>query len=554
MMRAEGLLCGAASGLCRGTPPVKQWSELGQAESLLGQMGQLVPPVVEEDEPSSGSEQGAQDDQVCSADVSDSEGQFDAQAETCANSMPSCFTHAGRPALARILSPPAARPKTMLSNRFDALDLAEEGLSEEGDSDEEVEDAAANSASQEPISQLQDTKAASSSTRRQDNMSKEKRSARQTFKDSTEDARHRNTNSAGPRKRKNSPSNQTSPREISGHHSCLGDNTAAGQRGAKSKQSPRPRSRKRREAKQTTELQCTSVVANMPSLENATADFEDSCIEKEDIHKADNPEAQFPEATGDVEMEDCSNPQKPPHAQLPKPTGDVEIDTSSNPQMPPQQEPSRGRARRKAKKGTAKANAVGCPDHASACTADPAEKLLLKGEPEMASQEDVQTSRSNESENRRPALTGERAQVLAMMTSRMHEAPVLRYMRRLEIRKLVLAVPIDAASPQTSDMLDIMLGIVIHCEAVDVKTNWALGTIVAPRELADQRGCFVLQDILPMLVEARSNRFGDELVFSHGSWEQVVQLQGSTTQARLRQKALTNRLKTAYTNFSIKKP
>jgi len=156
-------------------------------------------------------------------------------------------------------------------------------------------------------------------------------------------------------------------------------------------------------------------------------------------------------------------------------------------------------------------------------------------------------------DNGRPALTEEKAQLLAMMTARMHEAPILRHMRKLELRKFVLAVPIEASVPEFSDMLDIMLGMVIHCEATEPNGgDLAFGTVVSPRELADQRGCFRCKDMRPVVVEVRSNRFGDELVWVHGVWEQVGQLQVSSTQARLRQKALLNRLRAARTQCESK--
>jgi hypothetical protein len=144
----------------------------------------------------------------------------------------------------------------------------------------------------------------------------------------------------------------------------------------------------------------------------------------------------------------------------------------------------------------------------------------------------------------RAPLTDEKAKLLAMMTARMHEGPILRYMRKIEVRELLLAVPVDAAPPQCSGMLDVMLGMVVHCEASEnSSTGWAIGTIVSPREIAEQQGGFRCIGMRPMSVEVRSNRFGDELEFAHSEWEQVKHLPASSTQTRLRQKALLNRLK-----------
>ena len=67
-----------------------------------------------------------------------------------------------------------------------------------------------------------------------------------------------------------------------------------------------------------------------------------------------------------------------------------------------------------------------------------------------------------------------------MMTARMHEGPILRHMRKLDLRKAVIAVPVDAVAPECPDMLDIMLGMVIHCEASDGNGDWALGAVIAP--------------------------------------------------------------------------
>jgi len=139
--------------------------------------------------------------------------------------------------------------------------------------------------------------------------------------------------------------------------------------------------------------------------------------------------------------------------------------------------------------------------------------------------------------------------MLAMMTARMHEGPILRYMRKMELRKMVLAVPVDAAAQDCTDMLDIILGIVVHCEASESSGDWALGSVIAPQEYAEQRGCFRCEDMRPIVAEVRSNRFGDELEWTHGLWAQVGQLQPPTTQARLRQKAFVNRLKATRTRW-----
>lgn len=150
---------------------------------------------------------------------------------------------------------------------------------------------------------------------------------------------------------------------------------------------------------------------------------------------------------------------------------------------------------------------------------------------------------TDDGETKRGTLTEEKANMLAMMTARMHEGAISRYLRKNDLRKAVIAAPVDAADVETSDMLDIMLGMVVHCEASDASSGWAFGTVIGPKELAERRGGFRVNVMRPVTVEVRSNRFGDELLWARGSWELVGQVQAPTTQARLRQKALMNRLR-----------
>jgi hypothetical protein len=176
---------------------------------------------------------------------------------------------------------------------------------------------------------------------------------------------------------------------------------------------------------------------------------------------------------------------------------------------------------------------------------------LLQGAACSSTAENVQGDTASNLQDPEPQdkipLTGDKADFLAMMTAKMHATPTLRYMRQMEVRKFVLAVPVDAADPECLDMLDVMLGMIVHCEALDPPSGdgWAIGTIVAPREFAQKRGCFRCHGMRPIVVEARSNGLGDQLEWLNGSWEQVGQMQPRTTQNRLRQKALLNRIKAA---------
>lgn len=148
-----------------------------------------------------------------------------------------------------------------------------------------------------------------------------------------------------------------------------------------------------------------------------------------------------------------------------------------------------------------------------------------------------------ESPQRRP-LSEEKAGILATITAQLSEPAILRYMRTLSSRKILLALPIDPGPADCADMLDIMVGMVVHCEAVDA-SGWALGTVIAPARLEGQRGCFQRQGMHPAVAEVLSGRLGTSLDLLPGTWNMSEHLQTSTTQSRLRQKANQNRMRQA---------
>lgn len=132
-------------------------------------------------------------------------------------------------------------------------------------------------------------------------------------------------------------------------------------------------------------------------------------------------------------------------------------------------------------------------------------------------------------------LSEESASILALMTARMNETPVLRYMRDISIRQIVVAVPVEAFRSIHSDMLDIMLGMVVHCEIVDA-SSWGCGTVIAPTTVAGRRGCFHMSCMRPVVAEALTNRFGDNLEWTAGGWNIVSKYSAATPQLRLRRK------------------
>lgn len=141
-------------------------------------------------------------------------------------------------------------------------------------------------------------------------------------------------------------------------------------------------------------------------------------------------------------------------------------------------------------------------------------------------------------------LVGEKAEALALLTVRLNQQVVKSHLRMAGARQMILATPVDPGKAGCADMLEINLGTVVHCEATD-SSGWGFGSVVAPARLAGQRGCFQCEGMRPILVELRTAAQGvaDSLECSPGSWTQVGQLHPPTTQGRLRQKAMLNKLR-----------
>lgn len=152
----------------------------------------------------------------------------------------------------------------------------------------------------------------------------------------------------------------------------------------------------------------------------------------------------------------------------------------------------------------------------------------------------------------RAPLSEEKADLLALMTGQLSEPAVLRYLRAASSRKALLAMPVDPGGADCKDMLDIMLGMVIHCEASDM--GWAFGTVVVPSRMAGQRGCFRCQGMRPVAVEVERSPQGDRLEWTASSWKRVEPLHASTTQSRLRQRALVKRMQTARAAWDSRGP
>jgi len=148
-------------------------------------------------------------------------------------------------------------------------------------------------------------------------------------------------------------------------------------------------------------------------------------------------------------------------------------------------------------------------------------------------------------------LTDEKAGILALMTCGLHKQTMLQHMRDNSLRRIIVAVPVDPVCIEGTDLLDIMLGMVIQCDAVDT-SGWGCGAVIGPTSLAGKRGCFQCTGMRPVIVEALTNGFGDDLEYTHGAWNQVDELHVRTTQSRLRQKAMLNRIRIARTAWEKK--
>lgn len=157
----------------------------------------------------------------------------------------------------------------------------------------------------------------------------------------------------------------------------------------------------------------------------------------------------------------------------------------------------------------------------------------------------------DDSESNAAPLSDENASVLALWTAKLCEKAILVALRDEALqagkprnRRLPLAVPVTSCPPRGPEMLDIMLGMVIRCEATDAH-GWGFGIVIAPASRTGQRGCFRCENACPVLAELREEQLGTALDCTPATWQELQQPADSSTHGRLRQKALLGRLRAA---------
>ncbi|CAE8714779.1 unnamed protein product [Polarella glacialis] len=150
-----------------------------------------------------------------------------------------------------------------------------------------------------------------------------------------------------------------------------------------------------------------------------------------------------------------------------------------------------------------------------------------------------------------PKLGGAQAFCLASLAVKGNELAVAKHLREGPSRRLVLASPANPCLPHTmKEILPVELGMVVHAEAVD-SSGWGFGSIVAPASMAGRSGCFRCVDFQVLAVELlRQN----SLDIMPGDWKEVARMQASSTQSRLRQKAILNRIRVARSAWQLQEP
>jgi hypothetical protein len=135
------------------------------------------------------------------------------------------------------------------------------------------------------------------------------------------------------------------------------------------------------------------------------------------------------------------------------------------------------------------------------------------------------------------------AATLAVMTARLCERALADRLRATSTRAIVVAALVDGPVLQGKDVLELDIGSLAHCEAVDSSTGWGFGTIVAPLRLSGTRGCFPLERLQAVVVQQLGN---GGVQCTPGNWQEVDKLNPSSgSQHRLRQKAMLNRMRAA---------
>lgn len=160
------------------------------------------------------------------------------------------------------------------------------------------------------------------------------------------------------------------------------------------------------------------------------------------------------------------------------------------------------------------------------------------------SQDPAPTSSEAKPQQAPRKLDGARADSLAFFTTKLNETAVLSHLRTAGTQRAVLATPIDPCDRTCSGVLQVQLGAVVLCEAVDA-FGWCFGTVLAPKSLAGQRGCFRRDRMHPVAAEIHRHSGGDRMELSTATWGELDRARGGSTQDRLRQKALLNRMTAA---------
>lgn len=142
-------------------------------------------------------------------------------------------------------------------------------------------------------------------------------------------------------------------------------------------------------------------------------------------------------------------------------------------------------------------------------------------------------------------LTGQQADVLALIAVRGNEYLIACHMRDIGSQRLVVAAPSEVGPISGADILQVELGDVVACEATDAY-GWGFGTVIAPARLSGQRGCFCCEGLQPVRVELNRQAVGDTLALGRATWKEVeVPRRATTAQLRLRDKALLKRMAAA---------
>lgn len=142
-------------------------------------------------------------------------------------------------------------------------------------------------------------------------------------------------------------------------------------------------------------------------------------------------------------------------------------------------------------------------------------------------------------------LAAAQADSLALFTARLNEPAIASYLRSAASRRQVLAVPVDPCTGEAPDVLQLHLGSLVVCEAVDA-SGWGFGAVLVPRTQAGKRGCFRCEGMRPLAAQLHQLRSGEQLELTLGTWEEVEMSSRSTSaQQRLRNKALIKRIHAA---------